>query len=169
MCRNRSTHSTLLIYRSSDMSFLILCAECSYRQRAEEDVVLGVHEVAVDAHLLALEAHGHVGEIVVVIIVVIVVIVPVERLPAAQHAVMRVGPLPCSDFNIAVDVEANEGAARREDHTVAVVVLVVNEVVLVEAHALALRSERCLLHNASVIEPLLAVTNHHVAREQPVL
>ena len=86
-------------------------------------------------------------------VVVIIVVVPVERLPAAQYAVMRVSPLPCSDFNIAVDVEANECAARREDHAVAVVVLVVNEVVLVEAQALALSSERCLLHNAAFLEP----------------
>ena len=51
---------------SITLFFLILCAECSYRPRAEENVVLFVHEVAVDAHLLAFEAYGHVSEIVVV-------------------------------------------------------------------------------------------------------
>ena len=156
-------HSSFIEVR---ICILILCAECSYRQRAEEYAVLGVHVVAVDAHLLAIEAHCHVGKVVIVIIIVIV---PVKRLPAAQYAVIRVSPLPCSDLNIAVYVEANEGAARREDHAVAVVVLVVNEVVLVEAHALALRSERCLLHNAAFLESLLAVADHHVANEQPVL
>ena len=163
-CAETGPHTPHSSFIEVRICILILCAECSYRQRAEEYAVLGVHEVAVDAHLLAIEAHCHVGKVVIIIVVV-----PVERLPAAQHAVIRVSPLPCSDFNIAVYVETNEGAARREDHAVAVVVLVVNEVVLVEAHALALRSERCLLHNAAFLEPLLAVADHHVANEQPVL
>ena len=65
-CAETGPHTPHSSFIEVRICILILCAECSYRQRAEEYAVLGVHEVAVDAHLLAFEAYGHVSEIVVV-------------------------------------------------------------------------------------------------------